>query len=153
MEESRCRQCKRIFKLTDVVVQNDASGKLFCAGNHSPLEPDSCAIKYAEENPDSTEGNYFFIELKEYRKQQISQLAREQGFPEFVKELEGFGNFLAYTDGKSTRVYDPKTGERVHEYTPKKTSPRFHDPEELVEQHAVNLVDAPYSRRKCFRKA
>lgn len=60
----RCKYCTKIIK--DIAVANDLTGKLFCAGSEesSPLQEDSCARRYINQNPEDIRGNYFFISVK-----------------------------------------------------------------------------------------
>ena len=41
----------------------------------------------------------------------LDEIARQDGFPKFLWQLEGFGNFVAYSNGEKVRIYDPITGE------------------------------------------
>jgi len=77
----------------------------------------------------------------------LDKIAKSDGFPEFVAELEGFGNYRAYTNGKLVRVYDPETGKRVHEYRPKNVSPMFHNPVEVVSLVPSSIQTTGYAKR------
>jgi hypothetical protein len=62
MKDFNCQYCKKALNLGEIVVSND-EGELFCMTERSPLEPDSCALKYLTENPEKSGKIYFFIKL------------------------------------------------------------------------------------------
>jgi len=66
--------------------------------------------------------------------EQLDEIAKEDGFPNFVKALEGPLPRTMYSnvDGNLVRVYNSRTGEKVFEYKPKQTSPRFSNPVEIT---------------------
>ena len=154
MPKPRCKECNKRLKLTEIVVKKSDSEEFFCAGELSPLEPGSCALKYLERNPANTKGCYFFISLKEYRDSQVRALAKEQGFTEFVGTLKGHGSYLVYSNGETNRVYDPLECVKLYDYNPfhRKVSTKFRNPELLVKVNPRNLKDYVYSRKKQPRK-
>ena len=78
----------------------------------------------------------------------MDDIARKEGFPHFLKKLEGFGNYVAYEDKNREviRVYNPRTGKKVHEYRPKDASPTFRNPEPVI-QILSSMMTTTYSRR------
>lgn len=68
----KCLECWRIFNKDEIVVLS--GDKIFCAPEHSPLEPDSCALNYLGKHLESLEKlkSYFFIKLPDYEDERIS---------------------------------------------------------------------------------
>jgi hypothetical protein len=62
-------------------------------------------------------------------KDKLAEIARNAGFPNFFRELEGHGRYLMFTskDGTHVATYDPKTGEQVTNYKPRQ-SIKFNNP-------------------------
>jgi len=65
-EQARCSYCSKSFNPEDIVTINDLTKRLFCASEQSPLEPESCALRYLQENPRKVNsGNYFFVRVSD----------------------------------------------------------------------------------------
>lgn len=64
MEERKCEFCSKKLPL-DSIVTSSSSGKLFCGTTLSPLEPDSCALKYLSNQSKDINSTYFFVKLGE----------------------------------------------------------------------------------------
>ncbi len=63
----------------------------------------------------------------------LDKIAKEDGFPVFVKNLTGGEDYAMYSNEERTmnRVYDSSTGEFVYQYKPKSSTGwgrRFHNP-------------------------
>lgn len=64
-EKPTCHYCNK--GLEELAIVNTHTNHLFCLTEHSPLEPESCALKYLLEHPEDLEeikGNYFFTRIK-----------------------------------------------------------------------------------------
>lgn len=81
------------------------------------------------------------------RKIDLAKIAKSDGFPKLVCTLEGHGSYVVYTNGEVNMVYDPETGEKVHQYTPKDASPNFRHPIQSVPLTPVPVRNTGYAKR------
>jgi len=74
---------------------------------------------------------------KRMTREQLDEIAAEAGFPHFIDELKGHGEYFLYVDDDLNRVarFDPATGKQVGKpYTPKmlwRNAQEFHNPIEF----------------------
>lgn len=79
--------------------------------------------------------------------EELSEIANREGFPDFHAELQGFGNYIVFTNNKKCRVYNPKSGKGVYDYknNPNKFSD-FLKPEEIVSATPCRILDTSYNK-------
>ncbi|MDP2924858.1 MAG: hypothetical protein Q8N99_00640 [Nanoarchaeota archaeon] len=77
----------------------------------------------------------------------IDAIAISQGFPVFLRELQGHGSYVQYENQDGlVRTFDPMTGKKVSaDYVPRvKLTRKFHLPEEAVRLTLIPMHNTDY---------